>query len=143
MSFREKRAWIELISILAVYGIYVVLYGRTWFSANQGGVAVATIGAVVATTILLTVAMTVLTTITAASAPKEARDPYDERDRMIDLSASTVGFYALQTGAFIVLVDILLHASLALIANSVLLTMATGQAARAAWQVVCYRRGVA
>jgi hypothetical protein len=143
MSFREKRAWAELASILGVYGVYVALYGRAWVAADPAEVGMATIGAVIATTIVLAVALTVLTMIAAASSPKEARSPYDERDRVIDLSASTAGFYALQAGAFMVLLGIGLHASLALIANSVLLTMAAGQAVRAGWQIVGYRRSAA
>jgi hypothetical protein len=143
MSFREKRAWIELVSVLGVYGVYVALFGRTWAQSNPADVGVLTIGAVVATTVVLVVLLTVLTTIAAATSPKDAMAPYDERDRMIDHAASTAGFYALQAGAFMILVDIVLHASPALIANSALLAMAAGQAVRAGWQVVGYRRGAA
>ena len=140
MSFREKRAWIELVSIIFVYGAYAALFGRTWAEAGPSGVGPTTISAVMATAVLLTVLMTVLTAIAAAAAPKEAMAPYDERERTIDRAASSAGFYALQVGLFVILLDVVLHASLALIANSALLAMAAGQAMRAGWQLVGYRR---
>lgn len=139
MSFREKRAWIELVSLLIVYGVYVALYGRTWIPGGNAGFGVPIIGLVVVLMIVQIILMIGLT----VTSPGEAGAPFDERDRMINLGSARAGFIALQAGAFLVLVDVWLHASLALIANSILLTMVSGEAVRSAWKVVGYRRSAA
>ncbi len=139
MSFREKRAWVELVSLLFVYGIYIALYGRTWLPAGSSGFSTPIVGLVIA---LIVVQIVLMIALSMAS-PGEARAPFDERDRIINLSATRAGFIALQAGAFMVLVDAWLHASPALIANSVLLTMASGEAVRAAWKIIGYRRTAA
>ena len=139
MSFREKRAWVELVSLMAVYGVYIALYGRSWFpnGTSDFGMPIASlVVALIVVQILLMIGLTI-------TSPREARAPYDERDRMINLASARAGFIALQGGAFIVLVDTWLHASPALIANSILLTMASGEAVRSAWKIIGYRRSAA
>lgn len=139
MSFREKRAWVELASLLAVYGVYVALYGRSWFPTGTADFGPPIVGLVVVL-ILVQIVLMIGLTLTSRG---EARAPFDERDRMIDLASARAGFIALQAGAFMVLIDVWIHASPALIANSVLLTMASGEAVRSAWKIIGYRRSAA
>lgn len=96
MSFREKSAWISFICILIFGGLY------GWHSVqvqllhahdhNPMLYVFGTMGAVVALEIALHVAI-------AIQSPREARTPKDEREKLIDLRASRVAFYALFVGS--------------------------------------------
>ena len=97
MSFREKSAWISFICILifgGLYGWHVVQVELFHVRDNPMAYVFGTFAALVALEIALHVAI-------AIQAPKEARTPKDERERLIDLRASRVAFYVLLIGTFL------------------------------------------
>ena len=83
MSYREKSAWISLLSISGIYAFY--FWSVLHSGARAGGVHVS---GLLETIIALAVVQTVLTIGVAISAPREAKAPRDERDRLIDLTLS-------------------------------------------------------
>ena len=95
MSFREKSAWISFICILIFGGFYGWHAIRVEFfhahDHNPMAYVFGTIGALVALEIALHVAI-------AIQSPRDARTPKDEREKLIELRASRVAFYALFIG---------------------------------------------
>jgi hypothetical protein len=74
MSFREKSAWISFVLIF--------IFGALWLQT------------------LIRVEFFGLHVAIALQSPREARTPKDEREKLIDLKASRVGFYVLMIGAW-------------------------------------------
>lgn len=94
MSFRERTAWITLITIVICFGAYygALLAGlvlpATWQAAHLGLLCI--IGLVV-----LQVGLNVLA---ALLNPKDARTPRDERERLIHARSHVIGYYVLMIG---------------------------------------------
>jgi hypothetical protein len=88
MSFRERIAWITLVSIAVCYGVYLtaILQHRATFHLFVICVAAAA---------AIQVALTVVATVRN---PAEAKAPRDERERLIDSRARTLGYYVLVVG---------------------------------------------
>lgn len=93
MSFREKSAWISILSMLGIYGLY---FWSVIHSAPQAGGF--HFGGLLGTIIALVVVQVVLTVAVAVFTPKEARAPRDERDKVIELRAMRVAYAGLSTG---------------------------------------------
>jgi hypothetical protein len=97
MSFREKSAWISFVCLLLFGALYAwhAVSGESFRMRGIGPMVFVfgTMAALVALEIALHVAI-------ALQSPKEARTPKDERERLIDLRASRVAFYALLIGTF-------------------------------------------
>jgi hypothetical protein len=97
MSFREKSAWISLLSFLAVYGVYFwnvvrVLTGRPALASP--------ISLFVSLLAILIGAELVLHWLFRRLSPHDARTPKDERELLIELRATRVAFVVLLVGAF-------------------------------------------
>ena len=91
MSFREKSAWITLVSVLLCFGAYfgALATGRVErFSMAAFHLALISI-------IALVVLQIVLHVLVAIGNPREARVPRDERERLIELRARSSGYYVL------------------------------------------------
>ena len=140
MSFREKAAWITLVTTIAVFGGYVATVGRKLFMGRggEGGF----VGPLVAATLLLVILQGVLMTIAAATDPSAAKEPRDERERMIALRGGRAGFYALQVGAFAAITTFFFWRDPLIMANAVFLAMGAGEAVRASSQLIDYHRAV-
>src|SRR5271167_4031409 len=93
MPFREKSAWISLVSMSGIYGLYFwsVIHARP----QSGHVH---FGSLLGTIIALVVVQVVLTIGVAIAAPKEAQAPRDEREKLIDLKATRVAYAGLASG---------------------------------------------
>ena len=93
MSFREKSAWISVISMTAIYGYYfwsVVHAGPHLGSLHFAGL--------LATVIALIVVQVVLTIAVAIASPRDAQAPRDEREKLIELRATRMAYSGLATG---------------------------------------------
>ena len=93
MSFREKSAWISLLSMSGIYGIY---FWSVMHSGSQGGGF--RFGGLLGTIIALVVVQVVLTVAVAVFKPSEAKAPRDERDKLIELRAMRVAYAGLADG---------------------------------------------
>ena len=96
MSFREKSAWISFVLIFIFGALWLQNLIRVeFFGLHEHPVKIAfsMLAALIVAEIGLHVAI-------AIQSPREARTPKDEREKLIDLKASRVGFYALMVGAW-------------------------------------------
>lgn len=135
MSFREKSAWISLIS---VSGIYAVYYWSVVRSGPRSGVHA---GALLETVIALAIVQTVLTVAVAIFAPKEAKAPRDERDKLIDLRASRFAYAGLATGIAFACFFGALTPPIVFNTNALLFILVTAEIMRSGCQIIQYRRG--
>lgn len=141
MPFREKSAWIALVTTAVVYGIYFSRIAPGLLS-GPGGLPDA-VGAFIATVIVLVVLQIILHVAAAALAPREAQAARDERETLIELRALRAAFYVSQVGAVGVVAAVLWRGDAAFIGNVVLLCMVAAELTRAGATVLDYRRGAA
>jgi len=140
MSFREKSAWITLVSVLVCFGIYF------WelVASHAGGRRLGPLPSLhllllaVSGLVLLQIA---LTAFAAATTPKDARAPADERERLIQWRAHTLGYHVLTVLALLLFVPIHFGHSALDMANFALLAGVISTLCVCAAQIVMYRRG--
>jgi hypothetical protein len=138
MSFREKSAWISLVVILVVFGIYFGDLARHLLSpvhAHRSYVVFFFL--LVPLVVLLEVVLHILAAIRA---PSDAKAPQDERDRFINLKATRIAFYVLVSGAFVSIGTVHVGAGPGLLANAVLCAIWLAELTRLGSQVYLYRR---
>ena len=100
MSFREKSAWITLVTVLVCFGSY---YGALAAGlVNPRSLASFHFGLI--STIGLIVLQVALHVIAALLNPKDARTPRDEREKMIQARSHTFGYYVMMLGMAVVVV---------------------------------------
>ena len=91
MSFREKSAWITLVSVLLCFGAYFGTVFTHWDQLDartNGWLLLSCVGAFV----VLQIAMSL---IAVATTPKDGRSPQDEREQMIQSRSHSIGYYVL------------------------------------------------
>lgn len=139
MAFREKMAWLSLVTMLVAYCVYFGLVGPAagfgkarmvdiiwsfgWVAAAHG------------------VAMIVGAIVFAVTARREARAPADERDRAIARRGSTIGYYVLIVGTILVGVVMPFSEPPWKIVNTALLAIVVAELSHQAVVVWSYRRG--
>lgn len=152
MSYRERSAWISLVTTLGVWGWYFVVLARSFArgeadGARFVGLFIGCVVAIVALSIVLAIA-------DAVRAPKESEAPADERERLIALRATGMAFPVLSVlvltvaaaspilaglGPSIFADDPLGEVTL-LTANGVLLAVVVAEVVRSGGQILLYRR---
>ena len=136
MSFREKSAWISVLSMLGIYGFYfwsVIHAGPKAGGFHFGGL-LQTIIALVVLQVALTIAVAIFT-------PKEAKAPRDERDKLIELRAMRVAYSGLATAVALACFFGAFNPPIVFNTNSLLFILVTAEILRSACQIVQYRRG--
>lgn len=142
MPFREKTAWISLITTVGIWGAYFWVIGRGLLErGNLTGIPVSTVGLFIGGTVAIVIIQIVLAIVMAIVTRKEADAPMDERERLIDLKAARAGFYALNAAVFCVSSLWLFKASPLVMANGILLAMVVGEVFHAGGKIIGYRRG--
>ena len=138
MSFREKSAWITLVSVLLCFGAYfgtVFITGFSGDASSNGGFFLECVGAFV-------VLQIVLTLIAVWTTPKDGRSPKDERERLIQARSHTIGYYVLVV--LVLMLGVPLHlghiAAHQMMFFALLGVVITGLVVSAA-QIVMFRRG--
>jgi hypothetical protein len=152
MSFREKSAWISLVTTLLVWsGFFILLFHELASRAPNSGRLLASF---VGSTILMIVLQIAIHIVIAISAPKDVDAVADERERMIELKASRIGFVTLMTlsmGAVIALplVGVAgpqlfpsdpLTGSLTVLGGAIFLSVILAELAHDVSQIVFFRR---
>jgi hypothetical protein len=137
VSFREKAAWISLASMSGIYAIY-------FWSVLPSGLrpAISHFGGLLGTVIALVVVQTVLTVAVAISAPREAKAPRDERERLIDLRATRIAYGALAGSVACACFFGGFNPPIIFNANALLFILVVAEILRSGCQIVQYRRGV-
>jgi len=135
MSFREKSAWISLLSMAGIYGLYFgsVIHAGPQASFHFGGL--------LGTIIALVVVQIVLNVAFAIFAPTEAKAPRDERDKLIELRAMRVAYAGLATGIAFACFFGAFNPPIVFNTNALLFILVTAEILRSACQIVQYRRG--
>ena len=95
MSFREKSAWISLVSLIVVFGAYFTYIGMVLAGLARNRFALFLVMVVV-----FIVAEIALHLVIATQSPRDARTPRDEREQLIELKATRTAFYVLLISAF-------------------------------------------
>ncbi len=136
MSFREKTAWISLVSMSGIYAVYfwsVVRAGHHSGAFHYGGL--------LTTIIALVVVQVALTAAAAIFAPGEAKAPRDERDRLIELRAARFAYAGLATAVALACFFGAFTPPIVFDTNALLFILVTAEVMRAGCQVIQYRRG--
>jgi len=143
MSFRERTAWITLITIVVCFGVYygAVFTGlapsNSWRTFHLGLICIISL-------VVLQVGLNLIATLLN---PKDARTPRDEREKMIQSRSHTVGYYVLMFGMAAVLFSthfIFEENVLDVIVNTVnfgVLAMVIAALSVAVAQIIMFRRG--
>jgi uncharacterized membrane protein YidH (DUF202 family) len=138
MSFREKSAWITLVSVLLTFGAY---YGALAtglvhpYSIQSFHFGLSSIVAL----IVLQVALHV---IAALLNPADARTPRDEREKLIQARSHTVGYYVMMIGMVVVVLATHIPPFNFMVTVYLgVLTMVVAAIAVAIAQIIMFRRG--
>lgn len=93
MSFREKSAWITLITLVIVAVLWVMHFpwGRPFTLAPEPNPFV--FESLVLATLSFVVIVVIAHVVVAIRAPREASAPADERERLIGLKATRISAY--------------------------------------------------
>ena len=136
MSFREKTAWISVISMAGIYGYYfwtVFQHGQ-----HRGRFLM---GSLLWTVIAVVVLQTVLTVAVAIYSPREAKAPCDERDKLIELRSMRVAYAGLATSVAMACFFGAMSPPIIFNTNSLLFILVTTEIMRSGCQIIQYRRG--
>lgn len=165
MSYQEKRTIVNMISgvlVLVAYSIYALNRYNSGAAAasdlkSWAGAILIFIGIGIAATIIIQIVFHILLSIFIAVEKKIQDQTYDdkeieksiksemvedERDRLIDLKSTRIGF-ALAGGGFIAaLVSLLLDYSPVVMLNILFISFLAGSLVEGFTQLYYYRRGV-
>ena len=136
MSFREKSAWISMLSMSFIYGFY--FWSVVHLGPKAGGFH---FGSLLETIIALVVLQIVLTIAVAVFTPREAKAPRDERDKLIELRAMRVAYAGLATSVALACFFGAFDPPIVFNTNSLLFILVTAEIMRSACQIIQYRRG--
>ena len=136
MSFREKSAWITLVTVLVSFGAY---FGALVTGRVHG---FQTLFLLVFCVIALVALQLILSAIAAATTPKDELDLKDEREMLIQWRAQSVGYYVLTAMALALFVPVHFGHSALDMANFALLGVVVATLVVAVAQIVMFRRGV-
>jgi hypothetical protein len=95
MSYREKIAWISIVTILTIWGYYCIR-ALPALAAGTGDVG-DFVGLFIGCTILSVVVQVALTVVAALMHPDDAEARADEREAMYDLRSSRIAYLILST----------------------------------------------
>ena len=137
MSFREKSAWITLLTVLVCFGAYFgsIVTGRV---SGRGFDTLHLLLACVAGLIILQVGLNLVAVLTT---PKDGRAPKDERETLIQWRSHTLGYYVLMVLVLALFVPVHLGHTAIDMANFALLDVVIATLAVALAQIVMFRRG--
>jgi len=134
VSFREKCAWISFV-LLLLLTVGFALGGHLRLDGIDG------LHYFLALILGFALLQVLLRVIVARQAPKDARTPKDEREQLIDLKASRIGFYALVTGVLLSMLSVHVHGNPWSALESMVLAVLVSWAIKFASEIVYYRRG--
>jgi heme/copper-type cytochrome/quinol oxidase subunit 2 len=137
MSFREKSAWIVMLTTLVIYGLY---FWKIAQAAAAGDAESFHYGPLlIETVILLVIAQIVLMVVISIIRPKDARQPRDERERLIELKAVRIAFAVLSVCVLTVCCYAAFYPSSFYTTNALLLSLVLSEIVRNAGQIAYYR----
>ena len=137
MSFREKSAWITLVTVLVCFGVY--------FGSIVTGVVGRGFGEVhllLACVLALAALQLGLSFIAARTTPRDGRAPRDEREILIQARSHSFGYYLLIGLVLAVAASGHVDHNMIDLMNFGMLAVVLAVAAVAIAQIVMFRRGL-
>ena len=135
MSFREKSAWITLVTVLICFGVY---FGALAIGHVRG---VHSLFLLLLCGIALAVLQMGLHVVAAVTTPKDGRAPRDERESLIQWRSHTLGYYVLMGLVLALFVPVHFRHTAIDMANFALLGVVIASLVVALAQIVMFRRG--
>ena len=140
MSFREKSAWITLVSVLVCFGAYFAeLFNGFAGTRRFGGLG--SLHLLLLSVLALVVLQVGLTIVATLTTPKDGRGPADERERLIQWRSHSLGYYVLMVLAVGLFAPGLFGHRGMEMANFALLAVVIATLVVAVAQIVMFRRG--
>lgn len=140
MPFREKTAW--AMALILIGGAAFYFYMVASATRALGQTAPPLIGFVIAYVVVIVIASVILMTALAATAPREADAPADEREKIIGDKAAHWAGYVMVVPALGALWHYAVNTDGNMLFHLVFLSLMLGQIAEYVFQIVLYRRGV-
>lgn len=137
--FREKSAWAMAAILIGGGAFYLNMVIAT--SRALGQTAPPIIGFVIAYVVVIVIASTVLMSALAATSPREADAPADEREKIIGDKAGNWSGYVIVVPALGALWHYAVNMDGNMLFHLVFLSFMLGQIAEYVFQIVLYRRG--
>jgi hypothetical protein len=140
MSFREKSAWITLITLVVLTLFYLTHLPPAWILDPPDGFLLHVLAIGVAAFVVIEIVAHV---IVAIRAPRDAQAPRDERERLIALKATSIAAYVyaiLSLGSVFIVIH--LGANENGVFYCVFLSFILAEIVNYAARLVYYRRGV-
>jgi O-antigen/teichoic acid export membrane protein len=140
MPFKEKIAWISVVTTILVWGSYFAAAVR---AAMTGGVPHPTIymAGFTAALIIQTILMVIATTVTAVLAPKDASAASDERDKEISRRAYSMAYPVLLGLIVCVAASVHFGATPWDLVNGMMAAIVIAEIVHYGAQIVGYRQG--
>ena len=138
MSFREKSAWITVVTVLLCFGAYFGPILAGWVNA-RGHAAPYLLAHSVMALVVLQVGLNLWA---ARTTPRDGRAPRDEREAAILARSHTIGYYVLLVSVLGLYAPVRFGHPPPDLLNFVLLDVVTAVLAVAIAQIVMFRRGV-
>jgi ABC-type xylose transport system permease subunit len=140
MSFREKSAWITLITILVLTAALVAHLPRPWTLApTPGGFMFQVLSIAVVVFVIIEIVAHIAI---ALWSPSDARAPKDERDELIALKATRLAAFIYVILTFVSVFLIHLGANQFGVGYCVLFSLVISEIVNYAARIIYYRRGV-
>jgi hypothetical protein len=142
MSFREKSAWITLITLVLVsllWSLHIPWWQPFTLAPESNPIV---FHSLVLATISFIVIVVVAHVVVAIRAPREASAPADERERLIGLKATRVASYVYATLSLSSVFLIHLGANAIGVAYFVLISFVIAEIVSCVARIVYHRRGV-
>ena len=140
MPFREKTAW--AMALILIGGAAFYLYMIISASRALGQTAPPIVGFVIAYVVVIVIASVILMAALAATSPREANAPADEREKIIGDKAGNWAGYVMVVPALGGLWHYAVNMDGNMLFHLVFLSLMLGQIADYVFQVVLCRRGV-
>lgn len=137
MSFREKSAWITLITVLVCFGVYFGSIVTGQVSAR----GLDTLHLLLWCVTGLVVLQLALHAMAAMTTPRDSRAPRDERETLIQWRSHSLGYYVLMALALALFIPVHLGHTAIDMANFALLDVVIATLVVAVAQIVMFRRG--
>jgi len=142
VAFKEKLAWVTLVSMLIAYSIYFALLALYVDPGPPAGPRpmqmLMLFGGV---TIVQAIVVAVVSAVLGIRARREAQAKPDERDRAIARRGASVAYFVLMVGMILVGVVMPFGEPQWKIVNAALLALVLAEAVRYTLVIVSYRRG--
>ena len=136
MSFREKTAWISIVSIFCL----MAWYFWPFLHAGQRGSGFAFVRLATAAVAII-IMQAVARIVVAAFTPREAKAPPDEREKLIETKSKRIAYTGLAWAVRFACLFGVFNPSIAFSANTLLLFLMISEVLGVGYQIVQFRQG--